>query len=125
MTVSIGSGVQIGTGTTGTVTVAVPPLQFTTPAVINSSSVPSSMQSVAVNSSGLFVAVGYTTNLTGLPLYATSTDGSTWTTPALMNGSSVNARMLSVTVNSSGLFVAVGYNGYNYPVYATSTDGST
>jgi photosystem II stability/assembly factor-like uncharacterized protein len=75
------------------------------------------MLSVTVNSSGLFVAVGYN----GYPVYATSTNGSTWTTPALMNGSSVAATMYSVTVNSSGLFVAVGYNDSNYPVYATST----
>ena len=77
------------------------------------------MQSVTVNSSGLFVAVGYGTN--GYPLYATSSNGSTWTTPALMNGSSVYARMQSVTVNSSGVFVAVGYDTNGYPLYATST----
>jgi alpha-tubulin suppressor-like RCC1 family protein len=91
---------------------------------MNGSSTVAFIQSITVNSSGLFVAVGYDNN--GYPLYATSSNGSTWTTPALMNGSSVGARMQSVTVNSSGLFVAVGYNGSSgYPVYATSTDGST
>jgi hypothetical protein len=92
---------------------------FTTPALMNGSSVAAYMQSVTVNSSGLFVAIGYNTNV--YPVYATSSNGSTWTTPALMNGSSVYAQMQSVTVNSSGLFVAIGFNTNVYPVYATST----
>jgi hypothetical protein len=97
---------------------------WTTPALMNGSSVVANMQSITVNSSGLFVAVGYN-NSSSVPLYATSSNGSTWTTPALMNGSSVVAQMQSVTVNSSGLFVAVGFNGSTYPVYATSSNGST
>jgi hypothetical protein len=64
---------------------------FTTPALMNGSSVVANMQSVTVNSSGLFVAVGY--NSASYPIYATSSNGSTWTTPALMNGSSVVAYM--------------------------------
>ena len=99
---------------------------FTTPALMNGSTGEARMYSVAVNSAGLFVAVGsklsaplYT------PVYATSTNGSTWTTPALMNGSTAGASMYSVTVNSAGLFVAVGANSTNWPVYATSTNGST
>ena len=44
---------------------------FTTPALMNGSSVVASIRSVTVNSSGLFVAVGYDTNV--YPLYATST----------------------------------------------------
>ena len=125
MPVTIGPGVAFGTGTTGTITVDVKPLQFTTPALMNGSSVYAYMNSVTVNSSGKFVAVGYDVN--GYPLFATSTDGSTWTTPALMNGSSVAASMYSVTVNSAGLFVAVGVNTEvnGYPVYAVSYDGST
>ena len=90
---------------------------------MNGSTVVASMNSVTVNSSGKFVAVGYDGN--NYPVFATSTDGSTWTTPVLMNGSTVVASMNSVTVNSSGKFVAVGYDGNNYPVFATSTDGST
>jgi photosystem II stability/assembly factor-like uncharacterized protein len=86
---------------------------------MNGSSVAATMRSVTVNSSGLFVAVGYDGGYS--PVYATSTNGSTWTTPALMNSSSAFAIMLSVTVNSSGLFVAVGYNSSTYPLYATST----
>ena len=92
---------------------------FTTPALMNGSSVSGNMMSVTLNSSGLFVAVGY--NVNSYPVYATSSNGSTWTTPALMNGSSVYARMQSVTVNSSGVFVAVGYDTNGYPLYATST----
>ena len=81
------------------------------------------MYGVTVNSSGKFVAVGY--DGSNYPVYATSTDGSTWTTPATMNGSTTVANMYGVTASSSGKFVAVGFNGSNYPVYATSTDGST
>jgi hypothetical protein len=92
---------------------------FTTPALMNGSSVAATMLSVTVNSSGLFVAVGH--DVSTYPVYATSTNGSTWTTPALMNGSTTVTLMYSVTVNSDGLFVAVGYNGSGYPVYATST----
>ena len=91
---------------------------FNTPAQMNGSTTVANMFSVTVNSSGLFVAVGCDGNT--YPLYATSSDGSTWTTPALMNGSTTVALMNSITVNSSGLFVAVGYDGNNYPLYATS-----
>ena len=96
---------------------------FNTPAAMNGSTSADYMRGVTVNSAGRFVAVGYDTN--DYPLYATSTNGSTWTTPATMNGSTTVAFMTGVTVNSAGLFVAVGYNSSNYPVYATSTDGST
>ena len=54
------------------------------------------------------------------PLYATSTNGSTWTTPAAMNGSTSRGVMRAVTVNSSGLFVSVGSNNLSYPLYVTS-----
>jgi photosystem II stability/assembly factor-like uncharacterized protein len=86
---------------------------------MNGSTTFAQMKGVAVNSSGLFVAVGFNTN--NYPMYATSSNGSTWTTPALMNGSSTAAIMNSVAVNSAGLFVAVGSNGSNYPVYSKST----
>ena len=96
---------------------------FITPARMNGSSTFASMLGVTVNSSGLFVAVGFNNN--NYPLYATSVDGSTWTTPATMNGSTTYAQMQSVTVNSSGLFVAVGYDSSGAAVYATSSNGST
>jgi hypothetical protein len=86
---------------------------------MNSSNVAARIVSVAVNTTGLYVAVGYT--LSNAPLYATSTDGSTWTTPALMNGSTSSARMNSVTVNNSGPFVAVGQTNSVAPVYAVGT----
>ena len=105
------------------ITILFPFHGFNTPALMNGSSTFSAMNSVAVNSSGLFVAVGYGSN--NYPVYATSSNGSTWTTPATMNGSSVQAFMYSVAVNSSGLFVAVGYNNSFYPFYATSSNGST
>jgi photosystem II stability/assembly factor-like uncharacterized protein len=77
------------------------------------------MMSVAVNNAGLFVAVGY--NGSNLPMYATSSDGSTWTTPAIMNASVTVIQMYTVTVNNAGLFVAVGQGSPSvYPYYATS-----
>ena len=93
--------------------------RFTTPALMNGSNTFAQMTSVAVNSSGLFVAVGY--NSPGYPVFATSTNGSTWTTPATMNGSTTITEVHGVAVNSAGLFVAVGSNGSNYPMYSKST----
>ena len=82
------------------------------------------MFGVTVNSAGLFVAVGIGSG--AAPLYATSTNGSTWTTPARINGSTTPAYFYSVAVNSAGLFVAVGsLSTGGGPLYATSTNGST
>ena len=97
---------------------------WSTPAYMNGSTNAVVMNSVAVNSSGLFVAVGYDAKCNTGPRYATSSDGSTWTTPAAMGSASCGG-MNSVAVNSSGLFVAVGTNGCTYPRYATSSNGST
>jgi len=95
---------------------------FTTFALMNGSNTRTYIRSVTYNN-GKFVAVGY--NATGYyPVYATSTDGSTWTTPAPMNGSTTRGYMQAVTYNS-GKFVAVGYDNAMSPIYATSTDGST
>jgi hypothetical protein len=85
---------------------------------MNGSNVVAVMQSVAVNSSGEYVAVGR--NNSTAPVYATSNDGIIWTTPALMNGSTAFANMRSVAVNSAGLFVSVGVNGSNAPLTAGS-----
>ena len=85
---------------------------------MNGSTTYAHMQSITVNSLGLFVAVGNDSN--NYPLYAYSNDGSTWTTPATMNGSATLASMVSVAVNSAGKFVAVGNNSNEYPLYATS-----
>jgi hypothetical protein len=84
------------------------------------------MYSVAVNPAGLFVAVGSGRNY-GLPLYATSTDGTTWITPTPMNGLAYGypGATMSSVVYSAGLWVAVGWDNSNAAVYATSTDGST
>jgi hypothetical protein len=98
---------------------------WTTPHLMNCSTTAANMNSVAVNSSGLFVAVGLDSNSYGAPRYATSSDGSTWTTPAAMGSGSDFVNMNSVAVNSSGLFVAVGTTGCYYPRYATSSNGST
>jgi hypothetical protein len=100
---------------------------FTTPARMNGSSSISRMLGVAVSSTGRFVAVGSNgLNPNLLPVYSTSTDGTTWTTPANMPGSE-NCVMESVAVNSSGLFVAVGYNvgGDGAAMFSTSTNGTT
>jgi hypothetical protein len=67
---------------------------FYTPATMNGSATVARMLSVTVSSSGLFVAVGW--NSSGYPVYATSSNGSTWTTPAAMNGSTTAA---DLTVN--------------------------
>jgi BNR repeat-like domain len=98
---------------------------FTTPTRMNGSSSYASINAIAVNSSGKFVAVG--SDAINAPLYATSNDGSTWTTPTRMDGYSSYAIMTGIAVNSSGLFVAVGeiYDGSKFiPIYATSTNGS-
>jgi photosystem II stability/assembly factor-like uncharacterized protein len=78
------------------------------------------MYAVSVNSSGLFVAVGYT-NTVGA-IYSTSTNGSTWTTPTTIPSisGSGSTGLNSITVNSSDLFVAVGYRSFT-----TSKNGST
>jgi hypothetical protein len=81
------------------------------------------MNAVAVNSAGLFVAVGYD-NALNRAAYATSSNGSTWTTPALMGGG-VAGYMFGVAVNSSGKFVAVGYNATSNVLISSSVDGST
>ena len=79
---------------------------FSTPALMNGITAYNSMTAVAVNSSGLFVAVGYDVN--GYPVYATSSDGTTWTTPGRINGNTPTI-LLGVTVyNTSGKFVTVG-----------------
>ncbi len=66
------------------------------------------IEGVAVNSSGVFVAVGYKYLSFNDPMYATSNDGSTWTTLARMNGSTNEGEMRAITVNRSNLFVSVG-----------------
>jgi len=111
---------QIQVATTNTFNSDV--LAFNPPTYI--ASIQSILNDATVNSSGLFVAIGRGTNATYSPIYATSTDGSTWTTPANMNGSTVHANMQCLAVNSSGLFVALGVDVNNYAVYATSTNGS-
>ena len=84
------------------------------------------MQGITVNSSGLFVAVGFDNTTTYTPLYAYSSDyGNTWTAPAQL-GASTGYIMTSIAVNSSGKFVAVGNTpSFGNGVYATSTNGTT
>jgi hypothetical protein len=88
-----------------------------------------SLLAVAVNSSGLFVAVGFgQTGGNYYPIASRSTDGVTWSTPALTNGTTIPGSLRAITVTPSGLFVAVGFvfTGSPYAgIYATSTDGIT
>lgn len=91
------------------------------PALMNGSTVDGEMLSIAVNSSGVFVAIGV--NPSTRPIFSRSTNGSTWTTPAQISGS--YCYLQSITVNSAGLFVAVGTSGTSRPNYTTSSDGST
>ena len=82
------------------------------------------IKAVTVNSSGLFVAVGYDSSIK--PVYAKSSNGSTWTTPAnMIIGGSDTMFTQSIAVNNSGVFSAVGYDNSasNFPVCAKSTDG--
>jgi hypothetical protein len=87
---------------------------------MNGSTAVAILGNITCDSTGRFVAVGrdYTTNA---PMYATSTNGSTWTTPALMNGSTTYAAMRAVAVNSSNQFVAVGINSSTQAVYSVAT----
>jgi hypothetical protein len=100
---------------------------WSTIALMNGSTARGAMQAVTVNSSGLFVAVGRkVVSTVSQPVFATSTNGTTWTTPANINGNTTYKNMVSVAVDSSGKFVAVGRHATNFPnfAYATSTDGS-
>jgi hypothetical protein len=83
------------------------------------------LKSIAVNSSGLFVAVGYDTSSI-IPVYATSTNGSTWTGPIPINVITTGVYITSIAVNSLGLFVVVGrIDSNNLPVYFTFDGIST
>jgi hypothetical protein len=100
---------------------------WSNPTAMGGTTTASYMSGITVNSSGLFVAVGYDNSTTNTPLYAYSSDyGNTWTVPAQLGGAT-GYRMTSVAVNSSGKFVAVGYatSGAGNGVYATSTNGTT
>ena len=115
-----------GTGSRAVYATSINGSTWTTPAIMNGSATTAHMQAVAVNSSGLFVAVGSIGNSTTLRTgYATSTDGSTWTTPAQLGNSTLRVTMTYLAVNSSGLFVAVTAQGGLYLVVATSTNGSS
>jgi hypothetical protein len=87
---------------------------------MNGSSVSAKMNSVTVNSSGVFVAVGY--NNSNYPKIATSANGTVWSTPTAINNTTNTDILTSVIANSAGKFVAVGYD-YNsdYPVFSTGT----
>ena len=87
---------------------------------MNGSTTAAYMASVTVNTTGLFVAVG--NNGSQYPVYATSTNGSTWTTPATYGVS--YQTVTSIAVNTTGLFVSMSYNSSSQPAYAYSTNGS-
>lgn len=100
-------------------------LTWTTPALMNGSTVGAAMLELAVNSAGKFVAVGYDASNFGI--FATSTDGTNWTTPAPMGPSGGTVFIArSIVATPTGGFVVVGFQqGTNYPMYATSSDGTT
>jgi len=147
-TTQISNPVAVVCGTTGTTCVAVgnnissstglptdPVVYYSTnsgstwsgPTILGSAGSGITMTGVSVNSSGLFVAVGYGSSYQ--PYYATSTNGTTWSAFSTMGGSTSNYRINAIAVNPSGLFVAVGVSNYgsspNYPIYATSSNGTT
>ena len=107
---------------------------WATPAQMNGSSYVFQAFGMAVNSSGLTVAIGVGDtvsypNFNNYSMYATSTNGTTWTTPARVSGSTTTHWLRGIAVNSSGLFVSVGVDfttnsATRYPIYSTSTNGS-
>ena len=84
-----------------------------------------SPQWVAVNSSGLFVSVGYISGTSPvIGHFSTSTDGINWTTPTTFNGFTGGLYPTYIACSSSGQFLAVGYNLTTLRGYSTtSTDG--
>lgn len=78
------------------------------------------LNGIAVNSSGKFVAVGYSDAGNARPIYTTSNSGTSWTQPAIMTTiSETNLPLRGIAVNSAGQFMAVGTSGQ----YAVSNDG--
>jgi hypothetical protein len=84
---------------------------WTTPAAIAGAVNNMQIFSLAVDPSGLFVAVGQWNNGgTTSPLYMTSTDGINWCTPLLFNSSSAQGFMRGIVYSTaSSSFVAVGF----------------
>jgi hypothetical protein len=76
------------------------------------------LNSITVNSSGLFVAVGNESAVGGA-IYTTSTNGTTWSAPALLSGTDISDSLNGIAVNTStGKFVAVGGGGTgSQPIY--------
>jgi hypothetical protein len=99
-------------------------LIWSAPAIMGGSAAGVQMHAVAVNNSGLYVAVGFIAS-NGIAVYSTSSDGVNWSAPTVMPGSPAVAYMTAIAVNSSGLFVATGRNSLNYPLIATSSNGTT
>ncbi len=133
---AIGSGITIGNGVSilrvdAPAAPAAPLNFFTTPSLFNNTDGYSvngisgyGAECVAVNSSGLFVTIGR--NGSGIPVYTTSTNGTTWSTPAAVAGTSTQYRFINIAVSSSSRFVAVGNdNSTNIAAYSTSINGST
>jgi hypothetical protein len=76
---------------------------------LGSSSSGTTMKSVAVNSAGLFIAVGNETPVAvGLFSICSDGTGTNWTTPARFNGSATGMSNPFIATNSSGTWVAVG-----------------
>ena len=103
-----------------------PTLDFITPARMNGSSVIANIQAVTRDGYGGFTAVGY--DNTVAPIFARSSNGSTWTTPVRMNGSFNPAPMVAVTCyQATGSMAAVGQESQSpfAPLFAYSNDGLT
>ena len=102
-------------------------ITWTTPAPITQNY--SQLFSVAINSSGRSVAVGWVFNIDGTgsvyPITTTSTDGVTWTTPApIITNRQIYLGLIAV--NPSNVFVAVGSEVYTNNGYSfTSVNGTT
>jgi hypothetical protein len=102
-------------------------ITWATPVSISAGGILGYFTHVAVNGSGLFVAVGAET-ASGTAYYSTSTDGVTWT--ALTRLGAVGALMYKprIACNTAGRFMVVGYStsfSNVYGTYSTSTDGTT
>ena len=94
-----------------------------TPTATTSDLGSNSILAIAVNPSGRFVVLA--NNASYVPVYYTSTNGTTWSGPNTFNGySTANAYLEVLAVSSSGLWVAVGTDSYHgNPIYSSSTDG--
>ena len=93
---------------------------WTTPSIVSQNYL--FFRSVAINSAGRSVAIGW--DQFDYPISSTSTDGINWSTPtAIVTNRQINLN--SIAVNSSNVFVAVGTGIYSNSYSFVSANGIT